>query len=481
MADGRVGRRQDASPHEFFEVHKLTESLGETEFAERERTVRQALLETQSDLLDAGGRVVILFGGVDGAGKEESANLLSEWLDPRLIHTHAFADPEPEALVRPYYWRFWTALPPAGQISVMLSAWYHDPLLDGVYHSEIADESQIRHINQFEQMLTDDGVLLLKFWMHLGKEEQREQLEQLERDPLQRWRTSGTAWRNWARYDDFVSVARELIVETDRDRARWRIIDGSNQAYRSLAVAEIVQQTIAAHLEGDSSEPSRRVSSRDLPSPFSDSDEDDPRASLDYNTRLPKKTYRRRLSESQARLNGLYRRLSDAGRSLILVFEGWDAAGKGGTIRRVTHALNAQDYDVIQIAAPTAEEKGHHYLWRFWRRIPRDGKVTIFDRSWYGRILVERVEGFASEQEWQRAFGEINYFEEELVRHGIVLGKVWLDITAQEQQARFEARADSPFKRWKLTEEDWRNRAKWDEYEAAVSDMLRHTSNPFAP
>jgi polyphosphate kinase 2 (PPK2 family) len=163
------------------------------------------------------------------------------------------------------------------------------------------------------------------------------------------------------------------------------------------------------------------------------------------------------------------------------MFEGWDAAGKGGAIRRVTAALDARDYKVIPIAAPTDEEKAHHYLWRFWRHLSKAGRVTIYDRSWYGRVLVERIEGFASTEEWMRAYSEINDFEEQLIDSGMVLGKFWVHITKEEQAARFEARAQIPWKAWKLTEEDWRNRDKWDAYESAVNDMIERTSTRKAP
>jgi AMP-polyphosphate phosphotransferase len=167
--------------------------------------------------------------------------------------------------------------------------------------------------------------------------------------------------------------------------------------------------------------------------------------------------------------------------SVIMVVEGNDAAGKGGCIRRVTGALDARMYQVIPIAAPSEEERAQPYLWRFWRHLPRKGRVTIFDRSWYGRVLVERVEGYCSEADWMRAYSEINDFEAQMVRHHLLVIKFWLTITKDEQLQRFEAREKTGFKRFKITEEDWRNREKWEEYEMAVCDMVDRTSTKLAP
>ena len=202
---------------------------------------------------------------------------------------------------------------------------------------------------------------------------------------------------------------------------------------------------------------------------------------LDMTATLTKSAFKTKLLKQQGRLHQLQRQAQEQGRSVILVFEGWDAAGKGGAIRRIVAALAPQCYRVIPVAAPTDEERAHHYLWRFWRHLSRAGRVTIFDRSWYGRVLVERVDNLATQTQWNRAYAEIRQFEEELTDHGIVLVKYWLHITNEEQERRFNERAKSPYKSWKLTEEDWRNRAKWDLYELAVNDMVEHTSTRYAP
>ena len=202
---------------------------------------------------------------------------------------------------------------------------------------------------------------------------------------------------------------------------------------------------------------------------------------LDLSLQLDKKTYNKELAYYQGKLNKLARMAQQQKRSSILVFEGWDAGGKGGAIRRVTHAVDARNYRVIPIAAPTDEERSQHYLWRFWRHIPRAGKVTIYDRSWYGRVLVERIENFATSDEWMRSYAEIANFEEALTNHGIILLKFWLHIDQDEQLRRFQEREQISYKKYKITEDDYRNREKWDDYKAAVNEMITRTSIRNAP
>jgi len=202
---------------------------------------------------------------------------------------------------------------------------------------------------------------------------------------------------------------------------------------------------------------------------------------LDLSQKVSDDDFDKELAEKQARLNLLQRWAIKHGIATVLVLEGWDAAGKGGAIRRVTGSLDARDYQVIPIAAPTDEERAHHYMWRFWRYLSRRGHLTIFDRSWYGRVLVERVEGFATEAEYMRAYGEINHFEEQLVNDGILLLKFWIQISKAEQLRRFKDRSGTSYKRWKITNEDWRNRKRWEDYTVAVNDMVERTSTKIAP
>ncbi len=204
-------------------------------------------------------------------------------------------------------------------------------------------------------------------------------------------------------------------------------------------------------------------------------------ADVDLSKSLTKDQYKKRKRENSERFLELRRDLVQERIPLVLVFEGWDASGKGGTIRRLMEPIDPRHYSVNAIAKPTQEELDHHYLWRFWNRLPRRGEIAVFDRSWYGRVLVERIEGFATRQEWSRAYEEINHFEKALVDDGHVLVKFFLHISKSAQKRRFEARARNPLKSWKLNEEDYRNRKKWDEYEEAIDDMVKRTDTPAAP
>lgn len=202
---------------------------------------------------------------------------------------------------------------------------------------------------------------------------------------------------------------------------------------------------------------------------------------VDMDVSLDKETYDKKLVLNQVALAQLGYQVYVKQRPVMMVFEGWDAAGKGGVIKRVAEKLDPRGYVVYSIAAPQGEDKTHHYLWRFWRRLPEAGQIALFDRSWYGRVMVERIEGFCSEGDWKRAFREINQFERQLMDFGVILFKFWMNITKDEQLRRFEDRANDKLRSWKLTEEDWRNREKWDHYEDAVNEMLLKTSTISAP
>lgn len=471
-----------------FETAELGQRVPKNIFKERELALRRALIMTQQSLKRADFPVVLLFGGVDGAGKSETANLLNEWMDPRWIQTSAFGPPAPDELERPPHWRYWLALPPKGHLGILLSAWYTQPLLDRVHGGDDnAFDDALAEIRTLETMLADDGALVLKFWMHLGRKAQKKRFKKLEKDPLQSWRVTPTDWEHWKRYDDFIAAAERLISRTSTGQAPWHIVEGRDPRYRSLRVGEILLEALEKRL---AHEPAPAHEGPTVAGGASELDLDveagpvRPRtvlSSLDLSKRLDEDAYGTELERLRGELNRLHRGVRDRGRSTLVVLEGWDAAGKGGAIRRVVSALDASWVRVHPFAAPSDEEAAHHHLWRFWRKLPRAGEMALFDRSWYGRVLVERVEGYAAEHAWRRAYAEINHFEQQVVAHGTVLVKFWVHIGPEEQLRRFRRREETPHKRWKLTEEDWRNRKRWPEYEQAVHDMVERTSTPEAP
>jgi polyphosphate:AMP phosphotransferase len=465
-----------------FESAEIGHKLSKVEYEAQEPSLRIQLLEVQEDLKKASFPVIILIGGVDGAGKGETVNLLHEWIDPHYLETHAFGAASDEERERPEAWRFWRVLPPKGRIGILFGSWYTRPIIDCVYgKTKVGDlDVALMQINTFEKALVSDGALIIKFWFHLSKKAQSERLKLLMKNPDTRWRVNDLDWQHFKLYDKFRRTSERALRTTSTGEAPWLIIEGADKRYRSITVGKYILDLVSKRIAQESTQDNSQTI-KISPPPVQTDNSFTILDTLNLKQSLSEEDYKRSLEKYQGRLNLLFRQEKSLGRSVILVFEGWDAAGKGGLIRRVTSALDARDYQVIPIAAPTDEERSHHYLWRFWRHLPRSGRVTIFDRSWYGRVLVERIEGFASEAEWKRAYNEIVNFEQQLHEHGTLLLKFWIHIDPDEQLRRFQLRQATPYKHYKITDEDFRNRAKWNEYELAANEMIERTSTSFAP
>ncbi len=463
-----------------FESAELGHKVSKSNYEAQVPALREALLQAQVRLAqDAKFPVIILIGGVDGAGRGETLNLLSEWMDPRYIQSHGMGDPSDEELDRPMMWRFWRALPPKGRTGVFLGSWYTWPILNCVEGRTTAAElaQSLERANKLEKMLVDEGALVLKFWLHLSKDKQQQRLKALEKDPQTRWRVTERDWHHYKQYAKFHTVHEKVIRSTNTAHAPWMIVEGFDARYRNLSVGTAILEAVTRRLDAPPALAAQALAQ--LPPPRVD--KLDIIQGLDLSKKLSKAAFEEALEKYQGKLALLTRHPKFKKIAVLAVFEGNDAAGKGGAIRRITGALDARFYTTIPIAAPTEEERAQPYLWRFWRHLPRRGRVTIFDRSWYGRVLVERVEGFCTPADWARAYSEINEFESQLARHQIVVAKFWLAISKEEQLARFKAREEIGFKRFKITEEDWRNRNKWEDYEHAVCDMVDRTSTANAP
>lgn len=455
--------------------HKIKKAIYDDEVPK----LREALLNAQFDLAQqAKFPVIILVGGVDGAGKGETVNLLNEWMDPRHIRVHAMAEHSDEERQHPPMWRYWRALPPKGKIGIFFGSWYTAPIVLRVQKKIKTSHlnQRIAAINHFEIMLSDEGALIIKLWFHLAKGVQKLRLTALEKNPKTRWRVTDLDWERYRQYDEFRRISELTLRATSSASAPWIVIEGTDARYRSLTAGKILLEALRKRLD----HPVKSLTSDASPlqAPIDHLDLFD---TLDLSQQLNVKKFNAELERYQGKLNLLTRDERFAKLSVIAVFEGSDAAGKGGAIRRITGALDARHYRIIPIAAPTEEERAQPYLWRFWRHIPRTGRFAIFDRSWYGRVLVERVEKFCSESDWMRAYSEINDFEEQLVESNIVLVKFWLTISKDEQLRRFKEREKIGFKRFKITPDDWRNREKWEEYQTAVCDMVDRTSTDIAP
>jgi AMP-polyphosphate phosphotransferase len=458
-----------------FEVAELGRKISKDEYEASLPALRTALLKAQARLEGAGFSVVVLVNGVGGRG--ETTNVLNEWLDTRYLVTEAWSPPTAEERERPAFWRYWMWLPPAGRMGVFLGSWYSQPILDRVHErttdAELAKE--LGRIAAFEQTLSDEGTLIVKLWLHLSKRDQKRRLQALEKSPDTRFQVTKDDWRDLRKYDEFRRVSAQVIRETSTGANPWMLIEAADARYRNLSVGQRLVGAIERRLSDEPRRGAMSAPEAPIPDPVTILD------TLDMTRKASKEEYDGRMPALRARLARLAARLSRKKRSLIVVFEGPDAAGKGGAIRRLVWALDARQYRVIPVGPPTDEEKAHHYLWRFWRHLPRRGRITVYDRSWYGRVLVERVEGFASEEAWMRAYKEINDFERELTEGGVVLVKFWLNVSSEEQARRLLQREQEPWKQHKVSADDYRNRRKANLYEAAASEMIARNSTEYAP
>jgi len=441
--------------------------------------LRAALLDAQVSLFEQRKTpVVVLISGQDGAGKGETINVLYEWMDPRFISTLAFSEPSDEERERPPMWRYWRSLPPKGRVGIFAGSWYSDPIRERIQGEISVKELDARaeQINRFEQMLVAEGALVLKFWFHLSKDGQKQRLKALSADPRTAWRVTPWNWERLKTYDQLQEVAGHLLRLTNTAAAPWVVVEGTDDRYRSLTVGKVLLAAISQKL-AQTTPPRPPVA----PMVRVDLDGRNVLSEMDLSLTLADKPYKDELARWQGRLSELLRDPRFKHRALVCAFEGVDAAGKGGAIRRIAAAMDARQYQVTPVAAPTDEEKAQPHLWRFWRHLPRHGQVAIFDRTWYGRVLVERVEGFCTEADWLRAYSEINDFEHEMIDAGVIVVKFWLQISQEEQLKRFKAREQVAFKRFKITQEDWRNREKWVEYQQAICDMVERTSTGESP
>jgi polyphosphate:AMP phosphotransferase len=463
-----------------FESAELGHIVSRRAYLRQTPKLRFDLLEAQMRVFErAEFPVFVICAGFAGAGTGDVVNLLLEWLDPHHVQVHAMGKPTDEEQARPPMWRFWRRLPPRGTTGIFFGAWYADPIARRVRRTMRGAElsQRLAEIRRLERMLVDEGALVVKLWMHLSKRGQRERLEKLESNAETAWRVTDQDWKDHKIYDRYRRVSETVLGDTSTAEAPWTIVEATDAHYRNLTVGRALLEAIDHRLDRGKGPPPAREAAPPSPS----IDGRNLLEKLDLTKSISKVSYARRLATLSGRLNALPRDSRFRDIAVAIVFEGPDAAGKGGTIRRLTHALDARRYNVATAAVPTEEERAQPYLWRFWRHVPRRGHITLFDRSWYGRVLVERVDGIASEPDWLRAYHEIVDFEESLARFGVVVIKFWLTISRQEQLLRFAARAKTPFKRFKLTSDDWRNRKKWLLYERAVCDMVDRTSTEIAP
>jgi len=463
------------------ELIDVNQRISEEDYEKSFPALESELAACQRMARQCGVPIAIVFEGLDAAGKGMMINRLAQVLDPRGFRVRLTGDPSAEEQRRPWMWRFWKELPGAGEIVMFDHSWYRRILDDYAQKriSELEYHQAVHDILEFEHQLADSGMLIIKFWLHISAREQRRRLKKLEKSPATRWKVTKAQWKQNENYDKWIRLAEVAIQRTSSSHSPWRVVEANQGRFARIKVFRAIVSAIKQQCERSQQVPPRPAT------PMAEPDESSfyrPTIldRVDLTKSLSREEYEQRLKALHNKLYELEHRCYLKKVPVVIVYEGWDAAGKGGTIKRLTRALDPRGYEVVPVGPPTAEEKSHHYLWRFWRRIPKTGHITIFDRSWYGRVLVERVEGFCTQEEWERAYREINEFERQLADFGTVIIKFWLHIDADEQLRRFQSRQADPQKQWKITEEDWRNRAKWKHYELAVIEMLERTSTIYA-
>jgi AMP-polyphosphate phosphotransferase len=463
------------------EKHSLAkgDAPSKSEYDEQLDRLLPKILNAHFAMRESKTPLIILISGVEGAGKGKVIHALNEWLDPRGTETHSFWVSTEDERRRPAYWRYVQALPAHGRVAILFGSWYTDPIIQRVSGAASKPEfaAKLKEISRFEEMLATDGAVFLKLWFHISKKTLKKRLKEVEKHPELHWMVLPGRKAIVRSYNAFVKTSTEAMIATDSPMAPWHVIGAEDERFRDLKVAHLLYEHLKVASIPAIKRPLRSLK-RKMPSiPIVVRK----LAQVDLEKTVEDQTYEELLPRWQHRLLRLSWKMFRRRRSLLAVFEGWDAAGKGGTIRRVTQALDPRLYQVVGFAAPTAEEKAHHYLWRFWKHLPVSGLTTIFDRSHYGRVLVERVEGFARPDEWGRAYDEINAVEKQLCEGGFAVQKFWLHISAEEQLKRFNDRERVARKNYKITAEDWRNRDKWTQYENAVEEMLMRTSTEAAP
>ena len=470
----------------------LTKKLSKEEYKEKMPQLEAKLGRLQRECKSLGIPIMIVFEGFGASGKGLQIGRLIQSMDPRGFEVHPIKNETEEERMHPFMWRFWTKTPSKGRIAIFDGSWYRRVLIDRfekrTKNKELADA--FHSINSFEEQLAEDGTLIIKLLLDIDKKEQKKRFEKLEKNKETAWRvTQGDKERN-VHYDEYAAMIEDMLFKTDTDYAPWTIIESMDKRFATLKIYTTVIKAMADQIEKVQKEKTEGTAGKtegEMAEIAREADEEMKELQVsilskaDLSLHYTKEEYKEKLDKLQKKMEKLHGELYRRRIPVILGFEGWDAGGKGGAIKRLTERMDARGYVVNPTASPNDIEKAHHYLWRFWRAMPKDGHVAIFDRTWYGRVMVERIEGFCTTEEWKRAYKEINDMEKDLSDAGAIVIKFWMHIDKDEQERRFKERQENPEKQWKITDEDWRNREKWDQYEDAVNEMLMRTSTDYAP
>lgn len=454
----------------------LTKKLSKEEYKKEMQVLEERLSTLEQEIKLKKIPVLIIFEGWSASGKGTFISRMLNNLDPRYFTVNSMSKDTEENTYRPYLWKYWIKTPKEGEISIFDKS-YHRIFINKEYNLTDKERKHFFYdINSFEKTLNDSGTVIIKFFIDISKEEQLKRLKKLKNNKETSWRVSDKNFKQNADYDKYTEMFDEMIFKTNTEQNPWHIIEADDDKYATVKIFKSVINSV----EYEIAKREAKENSQEYSSKFEEG-QVDVLSSVDLSKTISDEDYKKELKKYQEKIRALGYLLYKKRKSVIIAYEGWDAAGKGGNIKRMTQMLDPRGYEVVPIASPSKEELSHNYLWRFWNKLPKDGHITIFDRTWYGRVMVERIEGFCKESDWQRAYKEINDFEYNITNHNTLLIKFWLHIDKDEQLKRFTDRQNTPAKQYKITDEDWRNREKWDEYEKAVNEMLFRTSTKYAP
>jgi len=460
----------------------LGQKLVKSDYKNRMDILANRLGELHRKIHDLGIPAIIVFEGWDAAGRGTLINELILRLDPRGFKVFANNTCHADNSVHPFFWQYWNTIPAAGKVMIYDKSWYGRVLSERIDGLTPTDKIAATYdeIVSFERQMTDSGCILIKLFLHITKKEQKQRMEKLEQDPATRWRVGDVEWRRHRKYEEYAEIVEETLSKTDRDCSPWIPVAAMDRRFAAVKICETIAQVFEQQITRQEQQKKRKQAATETA-------ENRQKASASVLDRVSllkewkMDGYEKAMDRFGKKLHEMHYESYKKKIPVLILFEGWDAAGKGGAIKRLVQHFDPRGYEVIPVAAPNDIEKAHHYLWRFWQAIPAAGRISVFDRTWYGRVLVERVEGFCPETDWRRAYREINEFEQQLTNFGAVIVKFWLHIDKDEQLRRFHEREETPEKRWKITAEDWRNREKWDAYKLAVDEMLFRTSTRKAP
>lgn len=459
----------------------LTKKMDKEEYKEKMEVLEVRIGKLQRECKELGIPVMIAFEGYGASGKGVQIGKLIQALDPRGFEVYAVKTETEEERMHPFMWRFWTKMPANGRIAIYDSSWYRKVLVDRFDKRTKKKELPAAYdsICSFEKQLTDGGMVLIKIFLAIDKKEQKKRFRKLMDSEDTAWRVSEGDLKRNKEFEKYEQMNEEMLVRTDTDYAPWNIVEATDRRFATAKIYSIIIETLSKKIK--EVQKAKESAEREPLEKTKGTLVDNILAQADLTKTVTREEYKERIEKLQDKIEKLHGELYRRRIPVVLGFEGWDAGGKGGAVKRLTAKMDPRGFVVHPTASPNDIERAHHYLWRFWTAMPKAGHVAIFDRTWYGRVMVERIEGFCTKDEWQKAYKEINDMERDLTDAGAIVLKFWMQIDKDEQERRFKARQENPEKQWKITDEDWRNREKWDQYEVAVNEMLMKTSTTSAP